>query len=218
MQAAIGKILPQIAAERGQRPDAVKPTKKARSSKFDKTLNLNINPTPAEGDPNWRDGNAQQQQQKFGPQPGQPQQPFTYTPEMIGKCFGTMNEVVRIMITEADALTPEQEGALGAAWYKDWNKIFGGHDRASLLLAVIATLGILGRNWANGIRKANAKKKKKGETQTVIEAGRQAAAQMEPNGPPPGDPGNPTDPQDQEGRDPVTGSRANPLRGEQTDE
>lgn len=213
--AAIGKILPQIAAERGIRPDAVRPTKKVKAAKYDKSLNLNINPQPVEGvqgqqqqqqqgGPNWQQGSAQQQQQQFGGQQGQ----YIYDPETIGKFWGTLNDVVRIMITDAEALTPEQERALGAAWHKDWNRFFAGNDRLSLLLALMATLGILGRNWAQGMRKGAEKKKKKGETQTIVEQGRKAAAEMNPND------DRDEAPADEGERNPITGSKHNPLSGE----
>ena len=196
-RAAWSKIIPKLAAERGVNPDTVKP-RRSPKVKVDKSLITNLDPHPADINPNYQQGQQPQQGQmqtgtnwqagqQQGPQPGPQQgQPFQqqqfqqqYTVASTGAFWDSCYNFIRLMAPEAEPLSDQERNNLGETWYIPFNRYLAGKEKTALAIALLGTLSI----FASKIQPALKKKREEEAAQKnldTLRAQAKAAGQKMP--------------------------------------
>lgn len=179
--AAWSHLLPKTAKAAGVDPDKVKGQSRVKARYDKKTLNAHLDAHPVEEPkdqqgPNWRDG-KQQQGQPPPNQQGQPP-PGSFTPETVGAFFNGLHSTIRLMIPDAAPLQKSETDSLGGIWVHDFNKRLGGHENATTLLAIVATLGIFAANLHAGIKKGRERRDAEKQKKESRESAQEAAAEF----------------------------------------
>ena len=159
------KMLEKISKEKGLDPLLYKGTqKKSTKVKYDPSMNPNITGEPA----NIPDTTAQKPIVAQGQPPqGQVLQPMTYDAEAVGAFFDGIYSGLRIPLPEMEPLKKEQVESLGKLWVNQFNKRFQGHENAEVVMAIGATLGIMGGNITRAlVKRQERRRKEKGEDKT----------------------------------------------------
>lgn len=182
IRSAFSKQIPGVVKERGLDPSKVKAAKHVKA-KYDKGLNMQIDPKPAD----VAQGGEQTQKAQVGA-PGQqvPAAPIVYTAEGVGEMWGGLIETVRLKVPEIKSLDAGQKNALGGLWMPVANRYLATHERAAILFMCLTTAGIIGGHIVEGVRAHRAANDKKKEYQDAREAaeregsGHREAAQPAP--------------------------------------
>lgn len=158
VRSAFSKQFKSVAKERGISPEAVSTGKHVRA-KYDPSLNMKVNPKPADvGEGTAQKATVQQgapHAQAVPGQPGQPVQPqvVVYTAEGVGEMFSGLIETVRLKVPEIESLNSGQKNALGNLWLAPANRYLATHERAALIFLLASTAGIIGGHIVDGVRK-----------------------------------------------------------------
>jgi len=190
-RASWSKIVPKLAAERGINPDTVK-ARRAPKVKVDKTLITNLDPRPADINPNYQQGQQgpqgpqqgnwqwanQGQQQQFGqPQQG-PAFQMSYSVASTGAFWDSVYNFLRLTTPDAEPLSEQERTSLGETWVAPFNYYLAGKEKTALAIALLATLSMFAVKIKPARDKAKREQAARGNIDQLRRAARAAGKKM----------------------------------------
>ena len=174
--AAHHKQLEKIVKKKGLDPNEYKGGHTKKTAKFDPALNAEIKPDPV-NIPNEQPNKGTVVQSANLPVIQQ----SNYTPEAIGAIFDGLYTGLTFALPEAKPLEASQKTSLGELWKPIFDKHIGGdHEKVDLLLAATASIGVLGGNIIEAMRKRKEKVEKRKLTPSEKLYGNQSVKPKEP--------------------------------------
>ena len=152
-----------IAKERGKNISEFKSTAKGKKPNYDPSMNATVTPNAQQVAPSSLEKSA------IGVTavPATIQSLQSYDVDTVGAVFDGLYTGLRLAVPHAKELSPSQKKSLGEVWKEPFNKYLGEHEKFGIVIALSATVGILGANLIEGYKKGKEIDAQKKKTHTL---------------------------------------------------